>query len=170
MVIGMSLMYFTGVPLAERSYATDCRLYDRPAPPPSFRTHAVQRFVIRHTPLDTQCYVGEHWMPCTSTWTNLKESLDIFILGHFFGWWCKAMLFRHAGISWAVSIGFELVELSFQHWLPNFYECWWDHIILDVLVCNAVGIYLGTLTCRYFSMKSCVHALIKKQNLFFMLK
>jgi phosphatidylserine synthase 2 len=85
----------------------------------------------------------------------LKESIDIFILGHFFGWWCKAVLFRHAGISWAVSIGFEFVELSFQHWLPNFYECWWDHVILDVLVCNAVGIGLGTLTCRYFSMKLC---------------
>jgi hypothetical protein len=28
----------------------------------------------------------------------VKESLDIFFLGHFFGWWCKAMLFRHAGI------------------------------------------------------------------------
>jgi hypothetical protein len=124
-------------------------------PPPLPPLVSSQALPISYTPLDTQCYVNEQWVQCSSRWTNVKESLDIFILGHFFGWWCKATLFRHAGISWAVSVGFELVELSFQHWLPNFYECWWDHIILDVLVCNAVGIVLGTLTCRYFSMKSC---------------
>lgn len=139
------------LPSAPTPPTADCA---HPPPPPHFISRSTHH--ISYTPLDTVCYVNEQWAPCSSRWTNVKESLDIFILGHFFGWWCKAILFRHAGISWAVSVGFELVELSFQHWLPNFYECWWDHIILDVLVCNAVGIVLGTLTCRYFSMKSCV--------------
>lgn len=41
------------------------------------------------------------------------------------------------------SIGFELMEVTFQHWLPNFNECWWDSWILDVAICNNLGIALG---------------------------
>ena len=52
-----------------------------------------------------------------------------------------------------MSIGFELLEYSLEHQLPNFAECWWDHWILDVVVCNGLGIYLGMKTCEYFSMK-----------------
>ena len=38
-----------------------------------------------------------------------------------------------------LSIGFEFMELTFQHMLPNFNECWWDSWILDVAVCNFIG-------------------------------
>lgn len=31
------------------------------------------------------------------------------------------------------------MELTFQHMLPNFNECWWDSWILDVAVCNFIG-------------------------------
>ena len=51
------------------------------------------------------------------------------------------------------SISFELMELTFQHWLPNFNECWWDYWILDVAVCNAIGIVTGMWTVRYFKSK-----------------
>lgn len=27
--------------------------------------------------------------------------------------------------------------------LPNFYECWWDNVVLDVLICNGLGIFTG---------------------------
>ena len=50
--------------------------------------------------------------------------------------------------SWFISIAFELCELTFQHWLPNFNECWWDSWVLDVLVCNAIGIYAGAAGVR----------------------
>jgi hypothetical protein len=26
------------------------------------------------------------------------------------------------------SIGFEILEYSLEHQLPNFSECWWDHV------------------------------------------
>lgn len=48
---------------------------------------------------------------------------------------------------------FEIMEYSLQHQLPNFAECWWDHWILDVLVCNWLGTYLGMKSCEYFEMK-----------------
>lgn len=32
-----------------------------------------------------------------------------------------------------------MTEMVFAHLLPNFLECWWDALILDVLVCNGLG-------------------------------
>eukprot|EP00002_Diphylleia_rotans_P015188 TRINITY_DN2942_c0_g1_i1.p1 TRINITY_DN2942_c0_g1~~TRINITY_DN2942_c0_g1_i1.p1 ORF type:complete len:411 (-),score=70.08 TRINITY_DN2942_c0_g1_i1:690-1922(-) len=90
-----------------------------------------------------------------SLFRNIWDTLnDEFILAHFFGWWGKTLIIRDVWLCWIVSIQFELLELSFQHMLPNFKECWWDHIIVDILVCNAAGIYLGMQTCKYFEMKT----------------
>ena len=32
-----------------------------------------------------------------------------------------------------------------EHQLANFSECWWDHWIMDVLVCNLSGIVIGNI-------------------------
>eukprot|EP00960_Hanusia_phi_P032748 750038-Hanusia_phi.AAC.5 len=81
--------------------------------------------------------------------------------------WGKALIIRHAGAAWLNSIVFEFVEMSFevppasacsdddaslQHWMPNFAECWWDHIILDVLTCNLLGICLGHLFMHWLAV------------------
>jgi len=50
-------------------------------------------------------------------------------------------------------VAFEFAEYSLQHQLANFEECWWDHWILDVLICNWLGTYLGMKTCQYFEVK-----------------
>ena len=111
-----------GVPLPERSYGDDCRLYTPENPESSFY--------------------------------NFQQTVfDEFILAHFLGWWLKSMMFRDAWFCWVTSILFEILEYTFAHWLPNFTECWWDHFILDVLVCNAAGIFLGMKTCRMLEVK-----------------
>ena len=113
------------------------------------------------------------------------------MLAHIIGWWGKAILIRNQPLLWVLSIGFELMEVSFfileihllwfpfsvwvdclllcpwsiwsslydqsslvftvdwilcwsfqltfRHMLPNFNECWWDSIILDILICNWFG-------------------------------
>lgn len=77
-------------------------------------------------------------------WKPIKETLfDEFVIAHTIGWWCKALILRDYTLLWALSIGFELMELTFSHMLPNFNECWWDSWILDVAMCNAIGIYTG---------------------------
>lgn len=53
-----------------------------------------------------------------------------------------------------LSILFEFLEYSLTFQLPNFNECWWDHWILDALVCNAFGIYLGGKVCAYLEVKT----------------
>lgn len=64
-----------------------------------------------------------------SSFYNFKATLlDEFILAHFIGWWLKAMMFRDVYFCWATSILFEVLEVTFAHWLPNFKECWWDHV------------------------------------------
>jgi len=111
-----------GVPLPEKNYAEDCRLYTPEDPVSNFR--------------------------------NLRNTIyDEFIIAHFLGWFGKAFLFRDMYISWFWSILFEVCELSLAHVLPNFKECWWDQIILDIIVCNGAGIIVGHWVMRWFEMK-----------------
>lgn len=89
-----------------------------------------------------------------SHFRNLRDTLfDEFIIAHVLGYVAKGILFRDYKLCWVISISFELSEITFQHWLENFKECWWDHIIVDVLVCNALGIYIGLKIADYFGMK-----------------
>ena len=81
---------------------------------------------------------------CEFTWANIKPAMfDIFFLSHFLGWVCKSIMMRDLLFCWTLSIGWELIELAFVFMLPNFNECWWDQWILDVLLTNGLGIYVG---------------------------
>ncbi|KAI6180453.1 Phosphatidylserine synthase 1 [Aphelenchoides besseyi] len=80
--------------------------------------------------------------------------MDIFAVGHFLGWAMKALLIRHWIICWYISIAWELTEVFFAHLLPNFQECWWDAIFLDVILCNGLGITIGLLICRMLEMRT----------------
>lgn len=112
-----------GVPLPERDYAADCRIY---------------------TPESN-----------VSMFENVRNTVyDEFMVAHVVGWFAKSFLFRDVYICWAWSILFEFCELSLSHLLPNFRECWWDQLILDVLICNGVGIYLGHLVMYHFEMNT----------------
>ena len=65
----------------------------------------------------------------------------------------KALVIRHYGLLWSVSIMWELTEMVFGHLLPNFYECWWDNLVLDVLICNGLGIFTGMQVCKFLEMR-----------------
>lgn len=48
-------------------------------------------------------------------------------------------------------------KLRCQHFYSIFkrhcIECWWDQIILDVLLCNALGIEVGIWLCKQLEVK-----------------
>ncbi|CAO0789439.1 unnamed protein product [Mucor circinelloides] len=90
---------------------------------------------------------------CTLTWENITNQMDIFVVAHAVGWFGKALILRDYWFCWIISIAFELCEYSLEHQLNNFAECWWDHWILDVLLCNWLGIEVGMKFCQYFSVK-----------------
>ncbi|VDD77449.1 unnamed protein product [Mesocestoides corti] len=106
---------------------------------------------MRHSDiLDKEYAVNCSQVSFERVWSHM----DVFAFGHFFGWVIKAVLLRHYLILWTLSINWEITEVAFSHILPNFQECWWDSIILDVLVCNGLGIYCGMLLCQWFHARS----------------
>ena len=105
----------------ERTYATDCRVF---------------------TPESS----------ASSRMQNVKSTvLDEFFLAHVLGWFGKALAIRDWRLLWAYSILFELMEVTFRHWLKNFNECWWDSWVLDVLICNFGGMWVGMRATKYFA-------------------
>ena len=64
-----------------------------------------------------------------SQYYNIYSAVwDVHFLAHWAGWWFKMMIIRDVKVAWIVSATFELIEISLRHWLPNFWECWWDHV------------------------------------------
>lgn len=105
----------------------------------------------------------EYGVNCSDvTIERIKGHLDVFAWGHFLGWAFKAILIRHMGILWAISIMWEITEIMFAHLLPNFIECWWDALILDVLICNGLGIWVGLKICKILEMREYKWASIKE--------
>ncbi|KAH7089387.1 PSS-domain-containing protein [Auriculariales sp. MPI-PUGE-AT-0066] len=95
-------------------------------------------------PLPEKSYAED----CTFSFTTVWNAVDIFCLAHALGWFGKALILRDYWFCWILSIAFEFAEYSLQHQLPNFAE--W---ILDVLICNWLGTWLGMKTCEYLEVK-----------------
>lgn len=90
----------------------------------------------------------------SNPWHNLKDKMDCFVLAHLIGWWLKTLILRDYWMALLLSGLFEFLEYSLQHQLPNFSECWWDHWLMDFVLCNGTGIYAGMLTLRYLEVKT----------------
>nr|XP_035939534.1 phosphatidylserine synthase 2 isoform X2 [Halichoerus grypus]XP_035939535.1 phosphatidylserine synthase 2 isoform X2 [Halichoerus grypus] len=59
---------------------------------------------------------------------NVWDKLDGFVPAHFLGWYLKTLMIRDWWMCTIVSVMFEFLEYSLEHQLPNFSECWWDHV------------------------------------------
>ena len=74
---------------------------------------------------DCRIYTPE--LPCK--FNNVKNVvLDEFMFLHLAGWWVRTVVCRDWRLALVNSVLFEFIELTFQHILPNFKECWWDHV------------------------------------------
>lgn len=87
-----------------------------------------------------------------SKFANITGALDVFVSAHFFGWLVKCLIFRNSILCWTMSIAFEILELSLKHILPNFHECWWDHLLLDLFGMNLLGIIIGNIIINKFNI------------------
>lgn len=74
---------------------------------------------------------------------NLLDNVDHYFIIHLVNWFAAAIIMRDSYLLHVWSIMDEVLELSAQHVLPHFRECWWDHIFHDVLLTNTPGIILG---------------------------
>ena len=76
-------------------------------------------------------------------WHNVKDKVDIFIVAHLMGYWCKTLIFRDWWLTTVISIMFEFMEYSLEHQLANFSECWWDHVSLIYI--HSLFLLIGTI-------------------------
>ena len=58
---------------------------------------------------------------------------------------------RNREILWFTQILWEVIEIITCYFIPNFGECWWDSIILDIFLCNGLGIEIGLIIADYFN-------------------
>lgn len=82
---------------------------------------------------------------CELEWINILDNFDHYYLSHVINWLLASFLVRDTYLLHIWSILDELIELSWQHKLPHFRECWWDHVFLDVLLSNTIAIHIGML-------------------------
>jgi len=60
--------------------------------------------------------VQEYAVNCSEvTLARLWSHMDIFVVGHFWGWALKALLVRHYGICWTISVMWEVSEVWVCH-------------------------------------------------------
>ena len=64
----------------------------------------------------------------------------------------QAVMIRNHVMLWTLSIGFELMELTFQHLLPNFNECWWDRFVPRFLPSPELANFAGLHSVPYEEM------------------
>jgi len=64
-----------------------------------------------------------------SHWMNLAAELQLLLLDRMSV--CRAvqtLILRDWWLCMVISVMFEVVEYTLEHQLPNFSECWWDHV------------------------------------------
>ena len=75
----------------------------------------------------------EYGVDCNNiTLERLWSHFDWFAFGHYWGWGMKALIIRHYGICWSISVMWELTEVS------KYLKCnlWDDGTILVKLKSN----------------------------------
>lgn len=80
---------------------------------------------------------------CEFYWQNIWDGMDHYYIVHLIDWFLASLVIRDAYILHFWQLLDEVVELSVQHILPHFRECWWDHILLDILMSNIPAITFG---------------------------
>lgn len=107
---------------------------------------------IKERDYSIDCWVYTPENP-NSNFANIKGTIDVYVVTHFFGWLTKTIIFRNNILLWTSSIFFEILEISLAHILPNFHECWWDHLLLDLFGCNFLGILIGMYIIKTFNLR-----------------
>jgi len=79
--------------------------------------------------------------------------MDVYRLSHLVGWVLNALATRDYTLLWTASVLWEVTELCAIPFIPRLAECWWDSVLLDLLVCNGGGIFIGMKLCQWFELK-----------------
>eukprot|EP01084_Bolivina_argentea_P184585 318351_1 len=89
---------------------------------------------------------------CAFEWENISSRFDIFLVIHFLQYYITSFIIRNRKLLWSASLLWEIIEFAMSH-IPALKlgaakECWWDSVIFDILLMNALGIELGLLSIK----------------------
>jgi phosphatidylserine synthase 2 len=90
---------------------------------------------------------------CELSLEAIWNDMDHYFVVHWCNWFLASLVIRDAYILHFWSVFDEILELSWQHILPHFRECWWDHIITDISLSNTPAIFLGLALGRWLGIK-----------------
>ena len=96
-------------------------------------------------------YCGLRWLG-RGNWP-LAAHVDKFLFVHAISTLEGTFALRDVRVVWFLSIFCEFIELSFAHVIPNFRECFWDSMFLDIFGTNFLGIVLGSLVIKFFGLR-----------------
>lgn len=80
---------------------------------------------------------------CDLTWENFADNFDHYFLVHLGNWFLSSLVIRDFWMLHMWHVIDEWIELSWQHIMPHFRECWWDHIIVDIMAANIPAVTMG---------------------------
>ena len=67
----------------------------------------------------------EYGVDCNNiTLERLWSHFDWFAFGHYWGWGMKALIIRHYGICWSISVMWELTEVIYFNQGLSIYKGW----------------------------------------------
>lgn len=69
--------------------------------------------------------------------------IDDYFLSHLGGWIFHTFYLKDWAMCWVWSLGTELLERTLSDWMLPFRECWFDSFIIDLILSNLVGMYIG---------------------------
>jgi phosphatidylserine synthase 2 len=90
---------------------------------------------------------------CDLDWKTFWDNFDHYYCVHLGNWFLASFVIRDAYMLHFWQLLDEIIELSVQHILPHFAECWWDHIIMDICLSNIPAITLGLITMDYLGIR-----------------
>ena len=105
------------------------------------------RYLLGHldSQLNQEVTKGHHTYDdnCEFTPENVWANFDHYYLVHLGNWFLSSFVIRDFYILHFKQVLDEVIELSWQHILPHFRECWWDHLLMDITLSNIPAITFG---------------------------
>ena len=90
---------------------------------------------------------------CELELKNIWDNFDHYYLVHLVNWFLASLVIRDSYVLHFWQLLDEVVELSVQHILPHFRECWWDHLIMDISLSNIPAICAGMAFIRWVGIR-----------------
>lgn len=89
---------------------------------------------------------------CDLNSQDFLGKIDDYFLSHLGGWIFHTFYLKDWAMCWVWSLGTEILERTLSDWMLPFRECWFDSFIIDVILSNLVGMFIGFSIMKWFEV------------------